>query len=80
NKLKLAKTVDYESTKTLNITVKVTDGNNHSFSKTFDFAITDANDIAPSNIQLSTITIADSTTTGTTIAIITATDTDTTGE
>ena len=80
NKLKLAKTVDYESTKTLNITVKVTDGNNHSFSKTFDFAITDANDIAPSNIQLSTITIADSTTTGTTIATITATDTDTTGE
>ncbi|SHA07641.1 hypothetical protein BTHERMOSOX_1813 [Bathymodiolus thermophilus thioautotrophic gill symbiont] len=80
NKLKLAKTVDYESTKTLNITVKVTDGNNHSFSKTFDFAITDANDITPSNIQLSATTIADSTTTGTTIAIITATDTDTTGE
>jgi hypothetical protein len=37
----VTKTVDYETTKNLSITVKVTDANSHIFSKGFDFAITD---------------------------------------
>jgi hypothetical protein len=37
NTLKLAKTVDYETTKNLNITVRVTDANSHTFSKNFTF-------------------------------------------
>jgi hypothetical protein len=40
NTLKLAKTVDYETTKNLNITVRVTDVNSHTFDKAFTFNIT----------------------------------------
>jgi hypothetical protein len=39
NTLKLTKTVDYETTKNLNITVRVTDANSHTFDKTFTFNI-----------------------------------------
>jgi hypothetical protein len=53
NTLKLAKTVDYETTKHLSITIKVTDANLHTFSKSFDFTITNIDDTAPTNIQLS---------------------------
>jgi hypothetical protein len=37
--LKLAKTVDYETTKSLSITVRVTDNNSHTFDKNFTFTI-----------------------------------------
>jgi poly-gamma-glutamate capsule biosynthesis protein CapA/YwtB (metallophosphatase superfamily) len=57
NMLQLAKTVDYETTKNLSITVKVTDANSHIFSKGFDFAITDIDDTAPTDIQLSNNTL-----------------------
>ncbi|CAB5497606.1 beta strand repeat-containing protein, partial [Bathymodiolus thermophilus thioautotrophic gill symbiont] len=80
NKLKLNTTLDYENTTNLTTTITVTDGNSHTFNKDFTFTITDANDIAPSSIQLTTTTIADTTTAGTTIATISATDADTTGE
>jgi hypothetical protein len=48
NTHKLAKTVDYETTKYLNITVRVTDANSHTFSKNFTFDIDDINDETPS--------------------------------
>ncbi|OJA03382.1 cadherin repeat domain-containing protein, partial [Bathymodiolus thermophilus thioautotrophic gill symbiont] len=80
NKLKLNTTLNYETTTSLATTITVTDGNSHTFNKDFTFTITDTNNIAPSNIQLTTTTIADNTTAGTTIATISATDTDTTGE
>jgi hypothetical protein len=48
--------------------------------KHFTITVTDINDITPSNIQLSTTIIADDATTGTTVATISATDIDTTGE
>jgi glycyl-tRNA synthetase (class II) len=42
--IKLAKTVDYETTKNLNITVRVTDANSHTFDKAFTFNIANVND------------------------------------
>jgi hypothetical protein len=36
----VAKTVDYETTKSLSITVRVTDNNSHTFDKNFTFTIT----------------------------------------
>jgi hypothetical protein len=39
--------------KNLSITIKVTDANLHTFSKSFDFTITNIDDTAPTDIQLS---------------------------
>jgi hypothetical protein len=39
------------------VTFKVTDANSHIFSKGFDFAITDIDDTAPTDIQLSNKTL-----------------------
>ncbi len=80
NKLKLNAALDYETSTSLSTTITVTDSNHHSFDKHFTITITDINDITPSNIQLSTTIIADDATTGTTVATISATDIDTTGE
>jgi hypothetical protein len=63
NTLKLAKTVDYETTKNLSITVKVTDDNSHTFNKNFIFSITDVNDNAPTDItSTGNLNIAENTT------------------
>jgi hypothetical protein len=80
NKLKLNAALDYETSTSLSTTITVTDSNHHSFDKHFTITVTDINDITPSNIQLSTTIIADDATTGTTVATISATDIDTTGE
>ncbi len=77
NTLKLAKTVDYETTKSLSITVKVTDANSHIFSKGFDFAITDIDDTAPTDIQLSNKTLVKGQAADTLIGTLSANDVDT---
>jgi hypothetical protein len=46
------KTVDYETTKNLSITVRVTDVNLNTFDKTFTFNIANVNDETPSDITL----------------------------
>ncbi len=77
NTLKLAKTVDYETTKNLNITVRVTDANSHTFSKTFTFDIDDINDETPSDVTLTgSLTIAENTTDNTNLGTLSATDAD----
>ncbi len=77
NMLQLAKTVDYETTKNLSITVKVTDANSHIFSKGFDFAITDIDDTAPTDIQLSNKTLVKGQVADTLIGTLSANDVDT---
>ncbi len=77
NMLQLAKTVDYETTKNLSITVKVTDANSHIFSKGFDFAITDIDDTAPTDIQLSNKTLVKGQAADTLIGTLSANDVDT---
>ncbi len=77
NTLQLAKTVDYETTKNLSITVKVTDANSHIFSKGFDFAITDIDDTAPTDIQLSNKTLVKGQAADTLIGTLSANDVDT---
>jgi mRNA-degrading endonuclease HigB of HigAB toxin-antitoxin module len=77
NMLQLAKTVDYETTKNLSITVKVTDANSHIFSKGFDFAITDIDDTAPIDIQLSNKTLVKGQVADTLIGTLSANDVDT---
>jgi hypothetical protein len=49
------KTVDYETTKRLIVTVRVTDANSHTFSKNFTFTIADpnSNNNSPTDIILS---------------------------
>ncbi|CAC9562077.1 hypothetical protein [uncultured Gammaproteobacteria bacterium] len=77
NTLKLAKTVDYETTKNLNITVRVTDANSHTFSKNFTFDIDDINDETPSDVTLTgSLTIAENTTDNTNLGTLSATDAD----
>ncbi|CAB9544555.1 hypothetical protein BROOK1789C_1779, partial [Bathymodiolus brooksi thiotrophic gill symbiont] len=77
NTLKLAKTVDYETTKNLNITVRVTDANSHTFSKNFTFDIDDINDETPSDVTLTgSLTIAENTIDNTNLVTLSATDAD----
>jgi hypothetical protein len=59
------------------ITVKVTDANSHIFSKGFDFAITDIDDTAPTDIQLSNNTLVKGQVTDTLIGTLSAHDVDT---
>jgi hypothetical protein len=53
NTLKLAKTVDYQTTKNVSITVRVTDTNSHTLDKNFTFTITNPNINSPTDITLS---------------------------
>jgi hypothetical protein len=60
-RVKLAKTVDYETTKRLIVTVRVTDANSHTFSKNFTFTITDpnSNNNSPTDTEgVSSLTLA----------------------
>jgi hypothetical protein len=58
NTLQLAKTVDYETTKTLSITIRVADANGHAFGKDFNFTIIDIDDTAPTDIAQTNNSIA----------------------
>jgi hypothetical protein len=81
NMLKLAKTVDYETTKSLSITVRVTDNNSHTFDKNFTFTITvpNSNNNSPTDIILSignstdNHTIAENTTANTDLGTLSTT-------
>jgi hypothetical protein len=83
--LKLAKTVDYETTKSLSITVRVTDNNSHTFDKNFTFTITvpNSNNNSPTDIILSignstdNHTIAENTAANTDLGTLSTTDADT---
>ncbi len=80
NTLQLAKTVDYETTKTLSITIRVADANGHTFSKDFNFTIIDIDDTAPTDIALTNNSIAPNATADTIIGTLSATDIDTTND
>jgi hypothetical protein len=77
NTLKLAKSVDYETTKNLNITVRVTDANSHTVDKAFTFNITDVNDETTSDITLTgSLIIVGNTAANTDLGTLSAIDVD----
>ncbi|CAC9596287.1 hypothetical protein, partial [uncultured Gammaproteobacteria bacterium] len=77
NTLKLAKTVDYETTKNLSITVRVTDVNLNTFDKTFTFNIANVNDETPSDITLTgSLIIVGNTAANTDLGTLSAIDVD----
>ncbi len=74
--LKLASTLDFETKNSYAIRVRSTDNDGLSFEKSFVVSVNDVNE-APAQLQLSSLTVADGTTSGSTVATISAVDPDT---
>ena len=68
-------TIDYETSPTLNIYVQVSDGNS-TFSKALTINVNDINS-PPTNISLSSTTVNENVTIGTTVGSLSTTDSDT---
>ncbi|OIR25383.1 cadherin repeat domain-containing protein [Bathymodiolus thermophilus thioautotrophic gill symbiont] len=77
DKLKLNTTLDYENATSLNTTITVTDGNNHTFDKIFNFTVGDIDDTAPTNILLSNVNLIKDQPANTLVGTLSASDVDT---
>ncbi|CAB5499133.1 hypothetical protein THERMOT_983 [Bathymodiolus thermophilus thioautotrophic gill symbiont] len=77
DKLKLNTTLDYENATSLNTTITVTDGNNHTFDKIFNFTVGDIDDTAPTNILLSNVNLIKGQPANTLVGTLSASDVDT---
>ncbi|CAB5502085.1 hypothetical protein THERMOT_1551 [Bathymodiolus thermophilus thioautotrophic gill symbiont] len=77
NKLKLNTTLDYENATSLSTTITVTDGNSHTFDKTFNFTVSDIDDTAPTNILLSNVNLVKDQPANTLVGTLSASDVDT---
>ncbi|MDF8335010.1 hypothetical protein [Novosphingobium cyanobacteriorum] len=78
NQLVTTGVFDYENDpNTFTVTVMLTDSDGHNFTKTFDIAIADVNDVAPVINSAATVTVAENETLA---QVLTAVDADTTGE
>ncbi|AYQ56272.1 hypothetical protein MS2017_0533 [Bathymodiolus thermophilus thioautotrophic gill symbiont] len=77
NKLKLNTTLDYENATSLSTTITVTDGNNHTFDKIFNFTVGDIDDTVPTNILLSNVNLIKGQPANTLVGTLSASDVDT---
>ncbi|CAB5505345.1 hypothetical protein THERMOT_2137, partial [Bathymodiolus thermophilus thioautotrophic gill symbiont] len=77
DKLKLNATLDYENANSLNTTIIVTDGNNHTFDKIFNFTVGNIDDTAPTNILLSNVNLIKDQPANTLVGTLSASDVDT---
>ncbi|OJA03561.1 cadherin repeat domain-containing protein, partial [Bathymodiolus thermophilus thioautotrophic gill symbiont] len=77
DKLKLNATLDYENATSLNTTITVTDGSNHTLDKIFNFTVSDIDDTAPTNILLSNVNLIKDQPANTLVGTLSASDVDT---
>ena len=74
--LKTASSFDFETKSSYSVRIQVTDSGSATYEKQFTITVTDAND-APTDVGLSSATIAENSSSGTTVGTLNNTDVDT---